>query len=48
MLWSRMLLAAILICIALAAWFYGPGAAFICAAGAFFGAWKEAESNLDP
>lgn len=38
MLWSHMLLAAILICIASAAWFYGPDAAIVCAAAAFFGA----------
>ena len=48
MLWSHMLLAAIWICVASAAWFYGPGAAILCAAAALFGAWKEAESNLGP
>ena len=48
MTYSHMLLAAIWICIASAFWFYGPDAAIVCALAAFFGAWKEAESNLGP
>jgi hypothetical protein len=43
-----MLLAAIWICIASTFWFYGPDAALVCAVAAFLGAWKEANSRLDP
>ncbi len=47
MTWQHILLGAIWLCIGLALWLYGPDAAMICAAAAFLGAWKEANSRLD-
>lgn len=48
MTWQHILLAGIWLCIGLAFWFGGLDAAIFCAAASFLGAWKEANSRLDP